>query len=241
MRASWNIILSTATFDVPGLPLPVAVRRISNARRLRLRIDHGKRLIRLTVPARASARAALRWAGEQRDWIEQQLADAPAASGFRDGAQLPFRGVELTIRSVAETRRGVRLQGTELVVGGPADSLSRSVERWLREQARETLSKETAEVAAAAGVTVTAVSVGDPASRWGSCSAAGAIRYNWRLILAPPEALRFVVAHEVAHRLHMDHSPAFKRAEEQLFGGPVAPARALLREVGPTLRGVGRG
>jgi predicted metal-dependent hydrolase len=53
--------------------------------------------------------------------------------------------------------------------------------------------------------------------------------------------LRFVVAHEVAHRLHMDHSPAFKAAEERLFGGPVAAARSELRRLGPSLRAVGRG
>jgi predicted metal-dependent hydrolase len=84
------------------------------------------------------------------------------------------------------------------------------------------------------------VSIGDADSRWGSCSAAGAIRYSWRLILAPPHVRRFVVAHEVAHRLHMDHSSAFKAAEARLYGGPVAPARLLLRRLSPVLRRVGR-
>ena len=241
MRASWNIILSTATFDVPGLPLPVAVRRHGSARRLRLRIDHDQQLIRLTVPGRASARAALRWAGAQRLWVEHQLAAAPPPIAFVDGAVIPFRGEQLRIGWSAGERRGVRLAGTQLIAGGPQESLSRSIERWLREQAREEFSRATAAVASLAGVAVKSVSIGDPASRWGSCSATGAIRYSWRLILAPPEALRFVVAHEVAHRLHMNHSAAFKQAEERLFGGPVAPARALLREFGPALRRVGRG
>jgi predicted metal-dependent hydrolase len=154
---------------------------------------------------------------------------------------IPFAGEQLRIRWDAGARRTARRAGNELLVGGPAESLPRAVERWLRERAREALSAETARVAALAGVTVTAVSIGDPASRWGSCSSSGAIRYSWRLILAPPQALRFVVAHEVAHRLHMDHSAAFKRAEERLFGGPVACARALLREAAPVIRGVGRG
>jgi predicted metal-dependent hydrolase len=233
--------LSTATFEVPGLPLPVSVRRIGSARRLRLRIDHHHQLIRLTVPARASSRAALRWAGEQRAWVEHQLATAPATIAIMDGAVLPYRGGELRIRWRAGERRGARMVGSELLIGGPPDSLPRAVERWLRERAREVLSEETARVASAAGVSVSSVSIGDPATRWGSCSASGAIRYSWRLIIAPPEALRFVVAHEVAHRLHLDHSPAFKRAEERLFGGPVAPARALLREAGLSIRGVGRG
>ncbi len=115
------------------------------------------------------------------------------------------------------------------------------MERWLITQAREELSRQTAQIARTAGVTIRSVSVGDAATRWGSCSSAGAIRYNWRLILAPPEVLRYVVAHEVAHRLHMDHSPAFKRTEAQLFGGRPDIARSILRELGPALRRVGRG
>lgn len=231
----------TATFEVPGLPLPVAVRRLATARRLRLRIDHDRQLLRLTLPARSSARAALRWAGEQRAWVEQQLASAPGASPFVDGATVPFRGEQLTIRWQEGARRAVRRVGPELQVGGPRPSLARSIERWLLAAAREELSAETARIAALAGVSVRSVAVGDAATRWGSCSSAGAIRYSWRLILAPPEVLRFVVAHEVAHRLHMDHSPGFKAAEERLFGGPVSDARRLLRELGPALRRVGRG
>jgi predicted metal-dependent hydrolase len=240
MRANSNSTLSTETFEVVGLPLPVAVRRVASARRLRLRVDHGGGLIRLTMPARGSARAALRWAGEQRAWIEQQIAAAPQRIALIDGARTPFRGEELEIRWTVGARRGVQRQGSLLLVGGPSGSTERSVERWLRDQARAVLSAETERVAQSAGVQVRSVSIGDPVSRWGSCSSAGAIRYSWRLVLAPPDALRFVVAHEVAHRLHMNHSAEFKAAEQRLFGGPVAPARSLLRELGPTLRRVGR-
>ena len=232
--------MSTAIFDVSGLPLPVAVVRHHAARRLRLRIDHQRGQLRLTIPPRGSARAALRWAGEQRAWVEAQLAQAPVGVSFKDGAVFPFLGEQLRICAVGG-RRKVERAGDELHVGGPVEAVPRAVERWVRRAAAEQLSAATAEIAQAAGVTVRSVTVGDAASRWGSCSSTGAIRYSWRLILAPPECLRFVVAHEVAHRLHMDHSTAFGRAEERLFGEPVAPARALLRELGPTLRLVGRG
>jgi len=232
--------LSTAIFEVARLPLPVAVVRHHAARRLRLRIDHERGHLRLTIPPRGSARAALRWAGEQRTWVEAQLALAPAGVGYADGAVIPLEGRPVTIRA-AGGRRRVEIIRDELLVGGPPDSIARSVERWLRRAAADRLSAATAEIALAAGVTVRSVSVGDAASRWGSCSATGVIRYSWRLILAPPECLRFVVAHEVAHRLHMDHSAKFRAAEERLFGAAVAPARALLRELGPTLRLIGRG
>jgi predicted metal-dependent hydrolase len=231
--------LSTAIFEHPDLPLPIALVRHHAARRLRLRVDHERRQLRLTMPRRGSAQAALRWAAGQRAWVEGQLAEAPAQSPFHDGATFPLEGRAVVIRAVGG-RRTIALVGDELHVGGPPEALSRAVLRWLHRQALETLSAETSAVAAAAGVTVASVAIGDAASRWGSCSSSGAIRYSWRLILAPPDCRRFVVAHEVAHRLHMDHSSAFRAAEERLFGGPVAPARALLREVGPALRLVGR-
>ncbi|HEX6219374.1 MAG TPA: M48 family metallopeptidase, partial [Sphingomicrobium sp.] len=85
------------------------------------------------------------------------------------------------------------------------------------------------------------VSVGDADTRWGSCSESGRIRYSWRLVLAPPEARRFVVAHEVAHLVHLNHGRAFKALERQLYGPGLAEAQALLRRVGPRLKRVGRG
>lgn len=226
--------------DDPRLPLPVRISRLKRSRRLRLRVDHDARLLKLTMPWRHSARAALDWVAGQRPWIDRQLAAAPEAAPLHGGATVPVEGVPLTIVHQPGARRGVRVEGQELIVGGPAESVSAAIERWLRALARERLSAETARIAAAAGVTVRSVSVGDAASRWGSCSSSGAIRFSWRLILAPPHVLRFVVAHEVAHRLHMDHSPAFKAAEERLFGGPVGPARSELRRLSPSLRAVGR-
>jgi len=138
------------------------------------------------------------------------------------------------------SRTVVRAPGS-LSCGGPRESFSTRIEVWLKRHARDTLSAETAAIAAVAGVTVRGVSIGDADSRWGSCSASGAIRYSWRLILAPPAVRRYVVAHEVAHRLHMDHGPRFKAAEARLFGGSVAPHRLLLRRLSPVLRRVGRG
>lgn len=226
--------------DHPGLPLPVALTRLRRARRLRLRVDHDRGLLKLTVPWRTSAGSALQWAAEQRDWVDRQLQSAPAAQPFVAGALIPFQGRLLTLRHDPLARRGTTVEGDELVVGGPETSFAASVSRWLKGEARRQLSEQTARIAALAGVSIRAVSIGDPVSRWGSCSSTGTIRFSWRLILAPPEVLCFVVAHEVAHRLHMNHGPDFKLAEQRLFGGDVSAARLELRRLGPSLRAVGR-
>ena len=108
--------------------------------------------------------------------------------------------------------------------------------------ARRSARPQSAEPAAGAraGVTVRSVAVGDASSRWGSCSASGSIRYNWRLLLAPPHLLDWVVAHEVAHRVHMNHGAEFRALEAMLFDGEVAAARAELRALGPRLKRIGR-
>jgi predicted metal-dependent hydrolase len=136
--------------------------------------------------------------------------------------------------------RTPRLTDTVLCCGGPSSSFPARIERFLRSLARETLGAETTAAAATAGVSVRSVAVGDASSRWGSCSASGSIRYSWRLILAPPHLLRWVVAHEVAHRRHMNHGPLFRALEAELFGGDVGAARSELRALGPRLKRVGR-
>jgi predicted metal-dependent hydrolase len=127
-----------------------------------------------------------------------------------------------------------------LLFGGPPETLGARVERWLRREALRVLSAETAEFALKAGVRVTRVAIGDPRGRWGSCSSSGAIRYSWRLILAPGFVRRATVAHEVAHRVHMDHSPRFHRLVQLLLGEDPAPARAWLRTNGARLHWYGR-
>ena len=240
---SSSIILSTATSSAPDTVagVPVALRVHPRARRLKLRFDEKSGGLTLTVPPRTSRRAALAWAAEQQSWVEAQLALQPVAIPLVPGAMIPLEGEEVELSWVEGASRTVVREAASLRCGGPRESFGTRIEAWLKRLARDRLSAETREIAAAAGVSVRAVSVGDAGSRWGSCSAAGAIRYSWRLVLAPPEVRRFVVAHEVAHRLHMDHGPRFRAEEARLYGQPVAPARLLLRRLGPVIRRVGRG
>ena len=228
----------------PGLPVPVEIRPVRSARRMRLRFDEGRRVLTLTCPFRTSRRAALAWAVEQREWVDTQIAERLPGEPFAPGAMVPVEGRDTRLVWAPGEARTPHLADQELRCGGPESAFSRRVETFLKRLALETLSRETAEIVAAAGVTPRSVSVGDASTRWGSCSADRRIRYSWRLILAPPAARRFVVAHEVAHLVHLDHGPGFKALEETLFAqssnGDVAAARALLRRVGPRLKRVGR-
>ena len=225
----------------PDLPLPVDIRPMRSARRMRLRLDEKRNVLKLTCPARTSRRAALDWAATNRGWVEAQMASLLPPRPFVPGARIPLEGVEVQLEWSEEAPRAPILVDGVLRCGGPRESFAARIERFLKSRARAVLSVETSSLAAQLGMSPSVVAVGDADTRWGSCSARRRIRYSWRLILAPPEARRYVVAHEAAHLKHMNHGPAFKALERELFGGDPRPARDLLRAVGPVLRTIGRG
>lgn len=227
-------------FEGGGRRRQLIVQSSPRARRMRLAVDPRDGSVRLTLPKRASLRHALEWAEEKRGWIETELARLPIGSPIVPGCTILLEGRPVLIDWRAGASRSVRREAARLIVGGPTEMLSTRILRWLRQEALRVLEAETREIAAEAGVTVGKVGVGDPKGRWGSCAVSGDIRYSWRLILAPPEVRRATVAHEVAHRLHMDHSPAFHAAAERLFGRDPAPERRWLRENGSTLHWIGR-
>jgi predicted metal-dependent hydrolase len=235
----WSTGRSEAALE-SALPVPIEIRPLRNARRLRLRFDEAKGTLKLTCPWRTSRRAALAWALDQRDWIDAQIARAEPGEPFEVGSIIPIEGEDMRIAWASSAPRTPVLASGELHCGGPQDGIARRVERFLKRRALDVMSVEVSEFAAAAGVSPTGVSVGDAGSRWGSCSSNGRIRLSWRLILAPPEVRRFVVAHEVAHLVHLDHSPRFKALEARLYGPGLSEAKAALRRLGPRLRRVGR-
>ena len=231
---------SEPIFAAGAIRRPLIVRRVASAQVMRLAVDPRDGGVRLTLPRRASEAQGRRWAESQRVWIEAELARLPCPRPFVDGGHIPFRGVETRIVWSPSAPRRPTCDGEAILLGGAIESLPRRLLAWLRTEALTTLADETEAIAARARVSVGRVSIGDPRGRWGSCSVKGDIRYSWRLVLAPPDVLRSTVAHEVAHRLHMDHSPAFRTAEARLLGADPGPARAWLRKHGAALYWVGR-
>jgi predicted metal-dependent hydrolase len=222
------------------LPVPIEIRPMRRAKRLRLRFDEARNILKLTCPWRTSRRSALRWAVEQRGWIDQQIARAEPRVTFAPGATILVEGIERQIRWDESAPRAPRLSDSALHCGGPERGLARRIEQFLKARALAALSEDVRDFSARAGVTPSSVAVGDAASRWGSCSSQGRIRFSWRLILAPPGVRRYVAAHEVAHLVHLDHGAKFKALERDLVGPGLDDARAWLRREGPRLRRLGR-
>lgn len=215
--------------------MPVRVQRHALAKGYKLRIDRDG-AARLTMPARGSERRAVDWAKTQAAWIADQI-DRLDSGGRRleDGVVFPLEGVPVTIVWRVDLPRRIGLEGDRLLVGGPPELAGERVQRWLKARARAVLADETHRLAARHGLRLISVGIGDPTSRWGSCSASGAIRYSWRLILAPPEVRRATVAHEVAHLKHLDHSASFHAFHRAICESDTVAARAWLRANGAGL------
>jgi predicted metal-dependent hydrolase len=172
--------------------------------------------------------------------VATTLAAIPRGAPIVPGGSVPLHGRPHRIDWDPGRPRRIEVDGETLRVGGPREGLEGRVLRWLKAQALARLEAETRDLAATAEVPVTRVGVGDPSSRWGSCSSSGTIRYSWRLIMAPEFVRRATVAHEVAHLVHMNHGPDFHALVAQLLGEDPAPARKWLRREGAALQRVGR-
>ena len=231
---------SELSFEAGGTSTPLTLKRSPRAKVMRLRVDPRTGSVVLTLPARASERKALIWAAGHRAWIEAALAAIPDSVAIAPGGEIPLFGEPHRIEWNAAAPRVVKAEAGRILVGGPLESLEPRLLRWLKQQARTLLDRETREFAAKAGVTVARTGIGDPLSRWGSCSSSGAIRYSWRLILVPDWVRRATVAHEVAHRVHMNHGPQFHALVEQSLGSDPAPARQWLRRHGASVHRIGR-
>jgi len=222
-----------------GRTVAVAVVRSPRARRLTLRADAVRGVVRIALPPRAKLAEAEAFVAAHHGWIAARVARWPVAVPFAPGATIPFDGGTLTLDWHGERRAGVVRDGDRLILGGAAATVPGRTLRWLRAAALGDLAPATMALAARLGHTAT-VAVRDPASRWGSCATSGAINYSWRLILAPPAVRQSVVAHEVAHLVHANHGAAFWALAGDLTDGDLAAARAWLRRHGAALHWVGR-
>ena len=218
---------------LPGNP-PVAItlRKTAQARRISLRISRLDGRVTLTCPLRVSDREALAFAQEKADWLRHHLNEQPVPAGVGIGDMLPFEG--RMMRIVQGSGRLVRPDGGDLVVPGPSERAAARIAGFLKQVARDRLAAASDHYATRLGLPYTRLSLRDTRSRWGSCTADGGLMYSWRLIMAPPEVLAYVAAHEVAHLAEMNHSDAFWSVVTRLYGDYRAPRR-WLREQGGDL------
>ncbi|MGE0816666.1 MAG: M48 family metallopeptidase [Vicinamibacterales bacterium] len=225
----------SAYLEAPAAPPadPVFVRRRGTRRYVLRVLDDGS--LRVTIPWWGTQREARRFVETQRAWIaaKQAAAAARRPPPWRPGRLVAIDGVARPI--VLDDGGAARIDDA-LVSRRPGDggALRTDVHAWLRRRARRLLPGELLALAGRHGLTVSAVSIRNQRSRWGSCSRRGAISLNWRLVQVPPWVREYVLIHELMHRRQLNHSPRFWRLVAEACPRYLE-ARKWLRVEGPAL------
>lgn len=196
--------------------IPYTLKVSTRAKRMRVTIANGQ--LSVTVPKGLRLYSLDGFLQQQGQWIIAKMEQArkqkvqptlPRDVILIAGAAVRLERIEEKER---KSRARVELVKDRVVVRVPAgtrDATIAIVEGWLRSQAREIINAEVNRQAARMRARPTGLTIRDQRTRWGSCSTSGMLSFNWRLVMAPPEVLQYVVIHELAHLFHHNHSKDF--------------------------------
>jgi predicted metal-dependent hydrolase len=221
---------------IDGRPVAVTVRLNPRATRLIVKVHPSTGEVSVVAPSRRALDSAIEFARSESSWIARRLAHVPEPVDLEPGALIPFRGEQHTVHAAARGSAPVWIdRGARAIrVAGLSEHAPRRLLDFLKREARSVLDARVTEFSARIGVAPKRITVRDTASRWGSCSTTRSISFSWRLILAPPFVLDYVVAHEVAHLRHMNHGARFWTLVRELVGDVEKP-QAWLNANGPLL------
>jgi predicted metal-dependent hydrolase len=208
--------------------LPLRITRNHRAKRICLRYIPTDHAISLTLPRHTRVADGLNFLNLKSQWLIDTLHDMPCKKQIKPGVVLPMFGERVRIRHEPAQRGSWKLNEGVLMVSGDRDLFQRRVVEALKKIAKRQIAELAIKKAKIVGRDIARISVRDTRSRWGSCSSTGNLSFSWRLIFAPYEVFEYVVAHEVAHLRHMNHSPRFWALVELLCPGHEV-AKAWLR------------
>ena len=221
--------------EVAGRTFDVSVNRLKRARRLTMRIDTNKSLIKISAPQHVDSGTVHAFLGRNRTWLERQVETRPSAQVVREGSVIPFRGQDYRIVIDEKAKTITPNEQGEIVLPARGEPVLR-LQRFLIAQASEDLKNRADRLSQKLGIPFRSLRVRDTKTRWGSCSSKAGLNFCWRLIFAEDGIREYVVAHEVAHLKHMDHSPAFWAQCKAL-----CPANLDIEDAKKTLRREGNG
>jgi predicted metal-dependent hydrolase len=222
-----------AYLALEGTLVPYTIKRSLRRRAISILVDEDG--VRVGAPWTATHSAIERLLRLHSGWVlkkleEWQVRRAPARR-WADGESLMLLGMPFTLR-LTPSEDSPQLRGQDLCVGTRSDiPVARRVHEWMHAQALQCFTERVEHYRSRLGIPqVPHVLLSSARTRWGSCHTSGRIHLNWRLIQMPAHLLDYVVAHEVAHLLEMNHSARFWSLVGTLVPGYAACRKELRHE-----------
>ncbi|RYZ99043.1 MAG: M48 family peptidase [Moraxellaceae bacterium] len=202
--------------------LPFEYEIVRSGRRRSISIEVSKAKVVVRSPLFVANAQLEKFVNEKSGWVQQKLTqqqyqiDEVPQRTYASGSQLPLMDCTLTLKVNHQTQADIFRYGDELRIYlasrsrlSDEDQARRLVGQWYQRQALNVLTTKTDSAARAIGANHIGVTIKATRSKWGHCTVRGAIQYNWQILLAPEPIVDYLVAHEVSHLLHHNHSPDF--------------------------------
>jgi len=218
--------------------IKVQIKYNSRAKHTILRIDPRTDALIITVPKVLSPSKIRCLVENNANWILEKMSLLPPKTPFIDGQSFNLMGKRIVICHDPDNLGGVKLINKTLLVSGKVEHISRRIKDWLKKYAHDILANKVRSMAADLDASFGRISIRDNRSSWGSCSSKGNIAFSWRLIMAPEPVVNYMVAHEVAHLVHLNHSRDFWNTVDSLVAN-YQESKNWLRTNGDFLQRVG--
>ncbi|MDO5520523.1 MAG: SprT family zinc-dependent metalloprotease [bacterium] len=209
--------MSKLTID--GKSIPYTIKR-SNRKSIGIEVTYeGKVIVKAPLSLDATKIEELLY--KKTDWLLATLSACGTRETVRKQGELLYQGKPLRIKVEEQKKMRIEIgiENDTIVVKKPSEynvDIHKVLENWLRRQAADIIPKRTEYYSGILGVSYHNIAIKDQKTRWGSCSSKGNLNFNYRLIMAPIEVLDYVVVHELAHRIHMNHSKEFWNVVEEI-------------------------
>lgn len=211
-------LLTGKTYNIEQeVGFPLKVIKSSRAKKLTLRIDSKEHIPVLSIPKYCSQKKAIEFVLIHKSWIDDSLQKLPQSKPFENGDTISLFGHNIIITHAPERRLGAIIEDNKLLVSGNIEFIHRRVKDFIKRKAKNEFYKRSSKYAKKLGQNINDVTIKDTKSRWGSCSSLQNLNYNWRIALAPDFVINYLMAHEVSHLQHPDHSAAFWNCVADLY------------------------
>ena len=198
--------------------IKVAVRKVRNSTRLSLRVSSINESVTLTAPVNTNQDVLLRFLESKENWLKENLLKISDKKVHVDiGRLIPIFGTKKHIKICSESLN-VRIIGNSIRIPTTVSKTGLAVENFLKKLAKEEITSVANYYCGKLGVSYASIKLRDTRSRWGSCSSNSNLMFSWRIIMAPRNIIRYLVAHEVTHLKHFNHSKEFWFDVRSMFG-----------------------